>query len=100
MEQLKRLWESLSLKHKITVGVAAAAVASILHFGIRWNKERDLKPLYTNLSAEDAGAVVELLDGNKSFRNVRFRAPTTRSINGGFDHFILSLTLARSNAAP
>lgn len=61
MEQLKRLLESLSLKQKLTVAAAALAVASAIYFGIEWNKERDLQPLYTNLAPEDAGAVVEKL---------------------------------------
>lgn len=61
MEQFKRLLDGLSLKQKITVAAAAAAVALGLYFGIQWNKERDLRPLYANLAVEDAGAVVEKL---------------------------------------
>lgn len=61
MDQLRKLLKSLSLRQRITLGVVAAVViAGILSF-TRWNKERDFKPLYSSLSAEDAGAVVAKL---------------------------------------
>ncbi len=69
MEQFQRLLESLSLKQKLTVAVAAVAVAAAIYYGIHWNKERDLAPLYTNLAPEDAGAVVEKLrSGNVQYK--------------------------------
>jgi flagellar M-ring protein FliF len=61
MEQIKRLLASLTLKQKISIAVAAAAVVAALYGGARWNKERDFKPLYSGLSAEDAGAVLAKL---------------------------------------
>lgn len=61
MEQLKRLLSGLTLKQQLTILLAAASVAGLLYYGIQWNKDRDLRPLYTSLSPEDAGAVVEKL---------------------------------------
>ncbi len=61
MDQLKRLLAGLTPKQKITILAAAAGVVAMLFFGLQWNKDRDLRPLYTNLAPEDAGAVVEKL---------------------------------------
>lgn len=48
----------LSWKQRISILFAIAAVAVSLWLGVRWNRERDLRPLFTNLSAEDSGALV------------------------------------------
>jgi flagellar M-ring protein FliF len=61
MGQIQRLLQSLSLKQKISLVVVAAAVISGLVYFTRWSAERDFTPLFTNLSAEDAGAVVTKL---------------------------------------
>ena len=61
MEQLQRILAGLSLRQKITIALAALLVAGGLTFGLRWNKERDLRPLFTNLAAEDSGAIIEKL---------------------------------------
>ncbi len=61
MDQIKSLLASLTTRQKLTLGLAAALVVALIYGGVQWNKERDLKPLYTNLSAEDAGAVVAKL---------------------------------------
>ena len=61
MDQFRKLLKSLSLPQRITLAIAAAVVlAGIVSF-THWNKERDFKPLYSSLSAEDAGAVVAKL---------------------------------------
>lgn len=58
MDQLKRLFGNLSLKQQISLGaVALTVIIGLISFS-RWNKERDFKPLYTNLAPEDAGQVV------------------------------------------
>lgn len=61
MEQLRNLLSSLTLKQKISI-IAAALIAGAAIYGLsHWRNESDFKPLYTNLPAEDAGAVVEKL---------------------------------------
>ena len=69
MDQIQKLLKALSLRQRITLAMAAAAViAGILSF-THWNKERDFKPLYSGLSAEDAGAVVaKLREGGVEYR--------------------------------
>lgn len=61
MEQLTRLWNSLSVKQRLSIGAALVLVMAAVWGGVRWNRQRDLRPLFTNMSAEDAGAVVEKL---------------------------------------
>lgn len=61
MGQFKQILAGLTLRQRIVILVAAAAVMAGIVFGIRWNKERDLRPLFTEVSAEDSGALVERL---------------------------------------
>jgi len=61
MDQLKRIAAGLTLTQKLSVALAVVAAIAGLYWGAQWNKERDMKPLFTGLSAEDAGAVVEKL---------------------------------------
>jgi flagellar M-ring protein FliF len=61
MEQLKNILAGMSTKQKLSLAGAALAVMLGLFFAVRWNKERDLKPLYTNLAEEDAGALIDKL---------------------------------------
>jgi flagellar M-ring protein FliF len=69
MDQLKQLAASLSLRQKISLLGAAAAVILGLWWLSRWNSERDFRPLYTGLAAEDAGAVVaKLRETNVDYR--------------------------------
>lgn len=58
LNQLKQLYAKLTVRQRIIIGVAAVAVITGLVFVTRWNKERNFKPLFTNLAAEDAGQVV------------------------------------------
>jgi flagellar M-ring protein FliF len=64
MEELKRLLSNLTLRQKISLVVAAIAVVGGLVALSRWNRERDFRPLYTGLAAEDAGAIVARLREN------------------------------------
>ena len=69
MDQLRQFLAQLTLKQKLLyVGVFVAVVA-LLFAGARWHKERDLKPLFTELAAEDAGAVISKLKA----ANVEYR---------------------------
>ena len=58
MDQLKKLISSLSLKQRVSIGVAAVAVVAGILLLSNWNRERDFKPLYSGLSQEDAAAVL------------------------------------------
>ena len=69
MDQIKQLWNKLSWAQRIWILVAALGVAGGVAALSRWNEERDFKPLYSNLSAEDAGALVaKLKEGGIDYR--------------------------------
>ncbi|HEV2199722.1 MAG TPA: flagellar basal-body MS-ring/collar protein FliF [Bryobacteraceae bacterium] len=69
MDQIKRLWDKLSWPQRLWMIVAALAVGGGLIGLSRWNDERDFKPLYSNLAAEDAGALVaKLKEGGIDYR--------------------------------
>src|SRR5882762_6198249 len=61
MAQLQKLLSSLSLRQQISIGVALIAVGAGLWLFSKWNHEREFRPLYTNMAAEDAGAVIAKL---------------------------------------
>ncbi len=60
MEQLKQLYRSLSSKQRLAIVAAAAVTLAALGL-LRWQAAANFRPLYTKLSAEDAGAVIEKL---------------------------------------
>jgi flagellar M-ring protein FliF len=61
MDQIVKLFRSLSWRQKLTIALTAV-VAGVAIFGFsHWRKESDFRPLYKSLSPEDAGAVVEKL---------------------------------------
>jgi flagellar M-ring protein FliF len=60
MEQLKKLYESLSGGQRLAIISAIALSLATLGF-IRWSASANFKPLYTSLSQEDAGAVIQKL---------------------------------------
>jgi flagellar biosynthesis/type III secretory pathway M-ring protein FliF/YscJ len=60
MEQLKKLYESLSGGQRLAIISAIALSLATLGF-IRWSASASFKPLYTSLSQEDAGAVIQKL---------------------------------------
>ncbi len=59
--QLLQLAGSLSIRQRILLIAAAIAVVAGLVAFTRWRRERDFKPLYTQLAPEDASAVVAKL---------------------------------------
>jgi len=61
MDQIRKLISSLSLRQQISIGAVLIAVGVGLWLFTKWNRERDFRPLYTNLAAEDAGAVMAKL---------------------------------------
>src|SRR3954471_3798044 len=61
MNQIRKLLSSLSLRQQISIGVVFVAVGVGLWLFSKWHRERDFHPLYANLAAEDAGAVMQKL---------------------------------------
>ena len=55
---MKRLFDTLNWKQKISLLLVAGAVVAGLFSLSHWNRERDFRPLYSSLSPEDAGAVL------------------------------------------
>ena len=56
MDQLKQLIAGLTLKQRVTIVLLAGAMVTALVLLTRWSRERDFRPLFSGLSAEDAGA--------------------------------------------
>ncbi len=69
MDQLKRIFEALSWKQVVSILIVAGAVAAGLASFSRWNRERDFRPLYSELSPEDAAAVLaKVREGGSEYR--------------------------------
>jgi flagellar M-ring protein FliF len=58
MNQLRQLVGRLTWPQRIWMAAAVLAVVGGIVALARWNEERDFKPLFTGLAAEDAGALV------------------------------------------
>lgn len=71
MAQMISMLAGLSWKQRLSIALASAAVALSIWLGVRWNRERDLRPLFTNLSAEDSGALVARLRSSNVPYSVR-----------------------------
>jgi len=61
MDQIKKLFASLTLPQKIGLAAVLLAIAAGIPLFTRWQHERDFKPLFTNMAPEDAAAVVQKL---------------------------------------
>ncbi len=61
MDQFKKMVANLTVAQRLTIALAALAVAGGLFAFVNWRRESDFRPLYTTLAAEDAGAVVQKL---------------------------------------
>ena len=61
MDQLKKLFASLTLPQKIGLALALLAVGVGVPMFTHWQKESDFKPLFTNMAPEDAAAVLQKL---------------------------------------
>src|SRR5579864_4401716 len=69
MDQIRRLFNSLTWKQMFSLALAAGAVLTALSLFAHWNRERDFRPLYGALSLEDAGAVVaKIRESGSDFR--------------------------------
>ncbi|HYO80144.1 MAG TPA: flagellar basal-body MS-ring/collar protein FliF [Bryobacteraceae bacterium] len=61
LDQIRSLWASLGRWQRISVvGAALAVVAGVTAFSVQ-RSSADFKPVFTGMSAEDAGAVVQKL---------------------------------------
>jgi len=58
---LAELFRRFSWRQRITLLAVAIGVGGALYQFIHWNQERDFKPLFTGLAAEDAGSIAAKL---------------------------------------
>jgi len=61
VNQFTNLFRNISIAQRIWIAVAAIAVVGGLYALSHWNQERDFKPLFTNVAAEDAGPMLAKL---------------------------------------
>jgi flagellar M-ring protein FliF len=73
VQQLQTLWSGLSLRQKTTVLLSALLAGAGLWALQRWSVERDFRPVYSEMTNEEAGAVVARLRG----MNVPYRLDAT-----------------------
>jgi flagellar M-ring protein FliF len=59
MDQIKKLLSALTLQQKVVLALAIVLIAASLPAFIHWQHERDFRPLFTGMAAEDASAVVQ-----------------------------------------
>jgi flagellar M-ring protein FliF len=61
VDQLKQIFQRLSIKQRISIAMALTGVCLAVVFLSRWVHERDYRSLFTSLTSEDAGAIVRKL---------------------------------------
>jgi flagellar M-ring protein FliF len=61
MNQIRKLLASLSLRQQVSIAIAILVMGVGLWQLSSWNRERDFRPLYANLPADDAGEVIAKL---------------------------------------
>jgi flagellar M-ring protein FliF len=61
MNQFRKLFATLTISQRISIGGAAILVIALLVAFSHWRKESDFKPLYTSLAPEDAAGVIQKL---------------------------------------
>lgn len=61
LEQLKELYARLSVRQRVLIGLASVLVLAVLFGVARWQSERNFKPLFQDLAAEDAALVLAKL---------------------------------------
>lgn len=59
MNQLTRLWQSLSVAQRISLVLAPLLLAAIGAGAVRWKHDADFRTLYSSLTPEDASAVTQ-----------------------------------------
>ena len=73
MNQIRKLLASLTLRQQVSIGVAILVMGVGMWQLSNWNRERDFRPLYANLPAEDAGEVIAKLKTD----NIEYRVDDT-----------------------
>lgn len=69
MDQFKKIWSSLSVFQRLTIGVVFMAAAGGLMWLSSWKHESNFKPLFRGLASEDAAeALQKLKESNVEFR--------------------------------
>jgi flagellar M-ring protein FliF len=69
MNQISRLFRKLSMAQRIWLAAITLAVIGGIFGLARWNQERDFKPLFTGVAAEDAGRLLaKLREGAVEYR--------------------------------
>lgn len=59
MDQLTRLWKSLSNVQRISLFLVPILLSAIAVAGLRWKHDADFRTLYSSLTPEDASAVTQ-----------------------------------------
>src|SRR5580704_3445254 len=59
MNQLVRIWNSMSAAQRTSLIVVPLLLIGGVYGFVRWRHENDFKPLYTSLAPEDAAAVTQ-----------------------------------------
>ena len=69
MNQLRKFFQNLSIKQRVSLAFTAVAVIAGIFAFTHWNHEREFKPLYSTLSSEDASSVIaKLKEGAIEYR--------------------------------
>lgn len=69
MDQLRRLFASLSLAQRVSIAVIGVLIGGGMLWFTHWQREAGFRPLFTSLSAEDASAIVaKLKESGVDFR--------------------------------
>ncbi|MCX6611822.1 MAG: hypothetical protein NTW74_13330, partial [Acidobacteria bacterium] len=61
MNQIRQLFDSLSLRQKISIGAALVVVLGGIFWFIQDHKDKDFKLLFKDMAAEDAGQLTTRL---------------------------------------
>ena len=69
MKGLRQLFASLTNSQRLSILLVVMGLACAFWYATEWNRDRNLRPLYTGLAADDAGAVLDRLrTSNISFK--------------------------------
>ncbi len=67
--QITRLLRALTVQQRWTIGIASVLLVAGIYGFLRWEREANFRPLFTDLAPEDAGPVVQKLkEEGVSFR--------------------------------